>query len=190
MPTRLERLLETIDPARTLDEVSNRVDHAFNTFSSTEAVITNWDDFEAILARFFCHVENVILRIDRSVDPGMDWGRSSQLLREEYGPSGDKAAFEMARTGAEGGLYAVLKTIARRMAEQYAGREISARISHFWNELSVDEQLAATTEYLEKYGHLLPSELTEGSAVRIRANFPRVLEEHPRILQRMRRVGR
>ena len=32
--------------------------------------------------------------------------------------------------------------------------------------------------------------MTEGYAVRIRANFVKVLEEHPRIVQRLRRVGR
>jgi len=56
--------------------------------------------------------------------------------------------------------------------------------------LSVEEQLAASTEYLQKYGHLLPSELTEGSAARIRANLPKVLEEHPHLIQRLRQVGR
>ncbi len=60
----------------------------------------------------------------------------------------------------------------------------------WWDELGLDKQQAATTEYLEKYGHLFPSELREGSAARIRANFPKVLEEHPRMIQRMRRVLR
>ena len=32
----------------------------------------------------------------------------------------EKAAFEMARTGNEGGLYAVLKAIAGQLAEEYA----------------------------------------------------------------------
>ena len=45
-------------------------------------------------------------------------------------------------------------------------------------------------EYLKKYGHLLPSELTEGSAARVRANFPKVLAQHPKILQKTRRLGR
>jgi hypothetical protein len=109
---------------------------------------------------------------------------------KEYGTNGEKAAFEMVRTGSEGGLYAVLKAVARRMINEYAGNEISARISYFWENLSVDEQIEATEEYLGKYGHLLPSELTEGSAARIRANFIKVLEEHPNLIKRMRDVAR
>ena len=189
MPTKLERLLESIDPDRTMNDVSRRADQAVNSFHPSGS-ISNWTDFEETLGKFYCHVENTILRINRSFNHGMDCGRCSQLLNEEFGSSGYKAAFEMVRTGTEGGLYSVLKTIARRMSEKYAQNEISARISDFWNNLSVDEQLAVATEYLDKYGHLLPTELTEGYAVRIRANFVKVLEEHPRIVQRLRRVGR
>ena len=119
-----------------------------------------------------------------------DWGRCTQILMRAYGSNGEKAAFEMARTGNDGGLYAVLKKMANSMAEQYIENEVSAKVSFYWNGLTVDEMLKAADEYLSKYGHLLPSELTEGSAGRIRANMPKVLQEHPRLLQRLGRIGR
>ena len=112
------------------------------------------------------------------------------MLIKEYGANGEKAAFEMVRTGAEQGLYGVLKAVARRMVEDYAGNEIAARISNFWEDLSTDEKLAVSEEYLEKYGHLLPSELTSGNAARVRANFLKVLEEHPNIVKSLRNIGR
>jgi hypothetical protein len=76
------------------------------------------------------------------------------------------------------------------MAEGYAENEIFARIIDYWNRLTSDEQLSATNEYLDKYGHLLPDEMTEGSAARIRANLPKVLAQHPKTLQKTRRLGR
>jgi len=118
------------------------------------------------------------------------WSRCIHLLNKAFGASGYKAAFEMVRTGNEGVLYQVLKTVGDLMAEEYAQKEISVRISHYWDNLNLDEKLAAPDEYINKYGHLLPSELTEGSAARIRVNFPKVLEEHPKIIHRMRRIGR
>jgi hypothetical protein len=72
------------------------------------------------------------------------------------------------------------------MVYNYAGNEISARVSHLWIQLSMEEQFQMIDEYLSKYGHLLPSELTEGSAARVKANFVKVLEEHPRLVRRMR----
>ena len=113
-----------------------------------------------------------------------------QSLVRAYGSNGEKAAFEMARTGNEGGLYAVLKKMAQTMGEHYAENEVSAKVLFYWNGLTVPEKLAAADEYLGKYGHLLPSELTEGSAGRVRANLPKVLEEHPRLLRRLRGIGR
>ena len=192
MGTRLDQLLDRIAPPRTIDETASRTDRALNSFRLKTALITDWEEFKACTAEFYCHVENTVLRLNprRSVDLEFDWSRASRLYEREYGSSGEKAAFEIARTGNEGGLYAALKALARRMAEEYAGNEISARISRFLGELSVDEHLAMADEYLEKFGHLLPSELTDGSAARIRANMAKVLEEHPRLVRALRQVGR
>ena len=192
MQTKLDNLLESIDPIRTLDQVSARVDEAINSFQLEYGSIRRWDDFKFVLTRFFRHTENIVLRIHSpsQLDPDIDWGRCCRLLMKEYGTNGEKAAFEMVRTGSEGGLYTVLKAVAKRIIDEYASNEISARISYFWENLSVDEQIEATEEYLCKYGHLLPSELIEGSAARIRANFIKVLEEHPNLIKRMRDIGR
>ena len=190
--TKLDRLLEDIDPARTLDQVSSRADEAVNSFRMQSGIIKDWERFRTVLTEFYRHVENVILRIPsfRSPNPDIDWGRCCQLLLKEYGPNGEKAAFEIARTGTERGFYGVLKAVARQMINEYGGNEISARISNFWESLSTDEKLAASQEYLNKYGHLLPDELTSGSAARVRANFLKVLEEHPRTVKRLRGIGR
>jgi len=191
MKTKLDELLNSIDPARTLDQVSERVDEAINSFQLKSGTTKSWDVFKTVLTSFFCYTESFILQIHppRRPHPDIDWGRCCRLLMKEYGSNGEKAAFEMVRTGSEGGLYAVLKAVAKRMMDEYAGKEIPARIAHFWQNLSVDEQIEATEEYLDKYGHLLPSELTEGSAARIRFNFIKVLEEHPNLNKRMRNVS-
>ena len=87
-------------------------------------------------------------------------------------------------------MRAVLDTLAEALALDYARNEIQAPVHDFWGRLSVQERLAATEEYLAKFGHLLPSELTEGSAARLKANFPDLLSEHPFMMRRMQRLGR
>ncbi|RJR27413.1 MAG: hypothetical protein C4582_00645 [Desulfobacteraceae bacterium] len=192
MKTRLDRLIESIDPAITLDLVEGRANDAINTFQVETGVIQRWGEFKDVLTRFHWHVQKRILknRLEKTPDPEIEWGRCCQTLLKEFGPNGEKAAFELTRTGTEGGLYTVLKAVARNMVGEFAGNEIAAKISFFWRTLSVDEQFAATEEYLKKYGHLLPSELTEGNAVRIKADFTKVLREHPRIVRRLRQVGK
>lgn len=195
MASRLEALLESIHPQRTLDEVAARADDAVNTFSATGSQVTDWDEFRSLLTRFTLHVEARCLRLGQTADsllPDMEfhWGRCVQTLMAAYGPNGDKAAFEMARTGTEGGLHAVLGKIARSMVDQLMDNEISAKVSRYWDGLSAEQRHEAADLYLSEYGHLLPSELTEGSAARVRANMPKVLQEHPRAIQRLSRTGR
>ena len=191
MGTRLDDLLCLIDPEGSIEQTFNRANEAINTFPARVALIADWGEFCACMARFLRHVEASVLRLRGPVGTEeFSWLRCAQILRAIYGRNGEKTAFEMARTGNEGGLCAVLRAVAMHMAEDYSRAEISAKIATYWDRLTVAEQLDAVDEYIGKYGHLLPPELTEGSAARIRANFPKVLEEHPHLLQRLRRVGR
>lgn len=192
METGLDKLLASIDPARSIEDVYNRANEAINIFPQRSGQIEQWDQFRGCMAEFLRHVDFCTLRFQRpiNISSGYYWLRCADILRKIHGRNGEKAAFEMARTGNDGGLYNVLKVVAMHVAEDYAKNEISARISNYLEGLSVDKKLAASSEYIAKYGHLLPSELTEGTAVRIHADFDKVLNEHPRILQRTRRAGR
>jgi len=192
MATPLEGLLATLDPARTLDQTASRADAAVNSFRVPRGRVESWDEFTHLMAGFLTHVETRVLRLRAAPDAsvGYQWDRCAQRLRDAFGRQGDKAAFEMARTGVEGGLHRVLREVAQRVAAHYAEAEIAGRIYEYWNCMSAEEQIAAAREYLAHYGHLLPSEMTEGSAARILANFPQVLQQHPELVQRIRRVGR
>jgi len=192
MTTELDKLLASIDPERTLEEVFNRANEAINNFHVKTVQIKQWDQFRSCMAEFVRHVEACALRLNKPMTTSADfyWSRCVYILMKVYGSSGEKAAFEMVRTGNEGGLNAVLRAIAMHMAEEYAQNEISGKVALYWDGLSVEKQLDAASEYIAKYGHLLPTELTEGTAVRIRANLPKALKEHPRLLQKMRRVGK
>jgi len=191
MSTKLEQLLADIDPSKTYDQTLARADDAINLFSGTSGQITDWNEFSRYMAGFTAHVESKILQL-HTCPAGLDfyWSKCIQLLCHIYGSNGEKAAFEMVRTGKEGGLFSILRTVALRMAEEYAENEIDARIGDYWKKLTLDEQFCVTDEYLEKYGHLLPSELTEGNATRIRADFPKVLAQHSQIIRKTRRLGR
>ena len=191
MATRLEELLASIDPDRTSEVTFRRANEALNAFR-TVAQIDRWEKFILCMTEFLGHVEAYVLRLREPVrgSPDFCWARCVRYLHGIYGSNGQKAAFEMARTGNDGGLYAVLRALAMRIAEEYAQNEIRARISVYWEGLSVRQRLEASTEFIDKYGHLLPSELTEGSAARIRADLPKVLINFHDLLGKTRRVGR
>lgn len=191
MTTKLTRLLEEIDPSKILCEVSSRVDAAVNRFAIREGSIADYNRFVQILSEFIRHIENEVLHLPSNFAPSTnDWTKCSSILEIEYGPQGHKTAFEMAKRGIHGGFYAVLKNIVQIIANKYAQNEISARIHHFWNALSMQQQFEVIEEYVEKYGRLLPPDYTEECAVLLKMNFTKVLEEHPRMVQRLRVASR
>ena len=193
MQTKLDTLLVRLDPDKTITETFNRANEAINTFSVDRAQIIEWAQFERCLCEFTRHVLFSVLQLRTQTDVSLDfyWSHYTvPALRQVYGPSGTKAAFEMARTGNDGGLYTVLRRMSMRVAEDYCKREIAARVSVYLESLSVGEQMEACSDYLDKYGVLLPSELTEDSAARIRADFGKVLKQHPWLLKKVHEVGR
>ena len=192
MRSKLDKFIDSIDPTRSIDPIFSLVDRGVNTFTAGHGQVHDLKEFKILLAKFFCHIENVTLEIRPKRLPHLDidWGRCSNILVKEYGANGDITSFEIAKSGTEGGLYSVLKAVARNMADEYASNYIRSSISDFWDSLSVDEKLAVSKEYLEKYWRLIPSELMEGGAARVRAFFWRVLEEHPKIIKRLRNINR
>lgn len=190
MASRLEVLLRGIEPVP--DQVDRCVDQAFNTFPMPAAAIIRWDEHVACLARFYGHVESGLLGIKggRPCNVAMDSSRCFMLLRKKYGESAPQATFEVSRTGNEGGLLGVLRSVAELLGREHSDNRIGIAVSCYWNGRSPQELLEDGAEYVRNYGYLLPGELTEGSAGRIYANFPKVLKEHPYLIQRMRRVGR
>jgi hypothetical protein len=192
MQTELDKLLNSISPEKVIVATFDRANEAINTFHPKSALIENWDEFRDSMVEFLRHVEHHSLRLRGSVDISSDyyWSLGVRVLLNVYGLSGEKAAFEMARTGNDGGLNAVLRSVAMHVAEGYAKTEIQAKVDAYLKDLTIDQQLAASSEYLAKHGHLLPSEITEKSAARIHANFGTVLEKHPWLILKLHEIGR
>jgi hypothetical protein len=192
MQTELDKLLGSISPEKLIVATFNRANEAINTFHPRSALIENWDEFRHCMAEFLRHIDHYSLQLRKPVDISSDyyWSLCVRALLKVYGSNGEKAAFEMVRTGNDGGLNAVIRSVAMHVSEGYAKMEIQARVDAYLRKFTVDQQLAASSEYLAKHGHLLPSEMTENSAARIHANFGKVLKKHPWLILKIHEVGR
>ena len=80
-------------------------------------------------------------------------------------------------------MVGVVKKVAYHLADEMAKTHIHLGVHAFWDSLSVQEKHAAADEFLQRFGHLLPSELTEGGAWRVRASLPAVLERFAGMLR-------
>ena len=187
MSTKLESVLDAIRPPRTYEPMRRRAYDALNHLAASHV---SGGGYEA----FINHLVSVVGALDCALlgirEPQLkpDWfgtGHVAGVLRRVFGPSGLKLAYELSRTGKENGFYGVSKRIALHMADEYAENGIKGLITNYWNGLSVEEKLAAPDEYLANWSHMIPEELTEGSAGRIRSDFPKMLIEHAKALRKL-----
>ena len=145
--TKLETLLELIDPDRTLDHFEGQADQALNSFSYCKAAVDSRPEFERILAELVCHVDNMGRKVKRPVFHEMDYVSARQAIINHYGADGVKIAFELSEQGVDGGFYGVLKSVAQETAQQYARSVIAHRIDTFLKDLSADQLMAVAQEY-------------------------------------------
>jgi hypothetical protein len=190
MTTRLENLLEEIDPFGQIERYYKRMNSAIGSFSYDSITIQNWPEYENYIAKYHCHLENTTLNVNMPVHPELHYQRCIRFLKEEFGPNGEKIAYKMAKTGVNGGLYTVLYIIAKRLAEFYARNTIVAFVDKYWNKLSNSERIAAAKEYRKKYAHLFPLDYAEKSPEFIAANLQKILEEHSFMVKRIRKFMR
>jgi len=190
MSAAFDRFLAAIEALP--DEALRVVDQGFNTAPAIPALIEDWEAYRQWLAVFYCHIECALLgiRAGRPPDIDMDVHRCCLRLNRRLGESALKAGFEIARTGNEGGMQKLLRQIAVGMAQEWVEKQIALSVTMYWAGSSAEELLRDCDSYLGGYGHLLPSELTEGSAARIRVDFRKVLRQHPWMMRQMRTVGR
>ena len=187
MATKLEKLLEEIDPSRTIDKAETRINDALAHYRLEKNTVTSWEEHKICLAEMVTIARNAILNIPSNIgsDLEINYSQAFHYLEGEY--SSIQAVYDIMKTGAEGGIYKILQTLARLMAEDYSQNEIKARVAAYWSRLSVDEKLAAPDEYIEKYRDILPQKIKE-NPIRLKVAFWQVLEEHPRMLKRLREL--
>lgn len=192
MATKLDKLLNYISCEKTVYETYRRANQAINTFEHKTTCPQKWNEFRTCIAEFMKHLDYHVLNMKNKPDISVPyyWSMSVRPLLKIYGINGEKTAFEIARTGNEGGLYSIYKALAMYMAEHYARNEISAKVGMFLDSLTAEQYLTTGEEYIAKYGHIIPSEMTEGNAARVRMNLAKALKEHPFVIQKIRQSGK
>jgi len=115
-----------------------------------------------------------------------------QVLDQIYGGRGSVAAFRIAQSGVEGGLYGVLKKVGEASAQKYTEKHIDYEVGRFVDELMQDYSVfeATVDEYVRKYGRILPPEAIANGAIQLKFNFTKTLKNHPYLVKRMREIGR
>ena len=192
MKTKLDQLLDSIHPTRTSERLQRRADTVLNGLRIRSNLVDDAIRFRDILCRFVQQLDSHlgIVPTDVSLPRDVVWQRACELLRSPFGQHGESAAFEIAQTGAEGGLHSVLRRVAAEAVRLQQEKEVRQRVESFCRCLSAEQYLAAGAEYIEKHGRLLPQELRTGFAGRARLNLAELLKRHHMAMANMASIGR
>jgi DNA-binding ferritin-like protein (Dps family) len=191
--SKLDDLLNKIDPRKTIDRCDSLRDKALNSYEYSNNALRDFNQFTKAMGDFYWHVESTMMGVGKNIvmDDEMRQGFAFQALNEIYGMHGMAAAFSMAQSGVEDGLYGVLKKMGQAIAKKHLENQIGVEVAQFINELMDDFELydQCVAEYARKYARILPPEYLENDAVDLKINFRQVLENHPYLIRRMSSIG-
>ncbi|MFC2085204.1 hypothetical protein ACFLS9_09110 [Bacteroidota bacterium] len=112
---------------------------------------------------------------------------SQPILKYSY-----KTACEVTdimQTGREGGVYHILKSLVLLNAEYIVEFFIISDVNKYLKDITFDEGIEISREYLKKYGEYLPKKYKGPEQYRfpvISAILKEVLMEHPKMMHRMK----
>jgi len=106
MATKLEKLLEEIDPSGTIDKVERRISDALSGYHREQNTVDSWEEHKTCLAEMVQIGRNAVLNLpdDFSNDLEQNYHEAIHYLEREYGSI--QAVYDIMRTGAEGGINA------------------------------------------------------------------------------------
>jgi hypothetical protein len=192
--SRLDELLKSIDPGKTIDHFNSIVDKALNSYEYPKTQIRDYEHLMKLLSDFYWYVERKCWDLEEKHDPGENWkvGFCTELLEKEFGRNFRITVMEMAKSGVGGGLYEIFRKIGEAVAQNWINKKIEMEVGKYHNEIFASYNVfkEAVREYADKYGHLLPKGLTENDNADLLIEFIEILKKHPYMIKHMREIGR
>ena len=193
MSEKMDKLLAEITPEKTLDKYEARMWKVLNRYPFPPGPFNDREAFEMEIARLEQHImhswADVVPKLEPSEIPILRDLGVTRLLNC-FGSDGHRVAFEMARTGIDGGFRAVAKAMADNAAHQFATNIIGCSVHEYWNSLTVKEQLAATEEYYTRIQHMLPpSGLISPFDARYSWQPSETIARYPYLIRRFRQAS-
>lgn len=170
-----EDLVTWVSTGGSHDQCQELAGAALQQFMPRVANRRQISDLPGEVGRFRNLLDERILRLSEPLSELFAHERGLEALRAVYGPNALPVACAIVRSGMEGGFVGILHAVAEHKAKEYAKAEVRNKVLGFWNCLSAERKLELGREFIERWGHLLPSELTEGIGVRILEKLPEAL---------------
>ncbi len=180
---KLSRVLDNIDYRKTIDPLEHNLQSIAARFSQEKNRVGSRSELDQILAEFTLRLMGGVFSVSRDILSNFEINKHEAFKYLEKHHSWE-TVYDIALSGAEGGLNNLLNIICQEMAIDYSNRVISSHVSEFWHSLSPSEQVAVSDIYMHKFAEILPNNQPQ-YRIRVKMRFWKVLEQHPAMMKRM-----
>lgn len=190
MNSKLKQLLEKIDYKNSFEEGEKRVERILAEYRSEKNTIDSIDELRELLSSFTSKLFNAMFQFKEpfELDHSLMFSKAIEYLEKDYPNRTELTIFKIVKSGAEGGVYKILKILAKNMNDQIFIDSIKREVSAYINGLDFDERETAAKEYLEEYGDILPANYKD-DPFSVVISLERVLIEHPFMIKRLRELS-
>ncbi len=183
--TALADLLIKLDPAEVIDGPEQRADFALNTYPLANAPIDSCQDFLHFMTLFNKNVKSCVNDFWPYYDYAWMHREVVELFESLFGQDGASHAHIIAQSGIDGGLYGLMKQIAKHAVSDYRRRVIDYAVDDFLTGLNCEKTMEAFHEYLDRYRDYIPPELIENNGWGIKTQFEQLLRKHPYMIRNL-----
>ena len=147
MSTKLEQLLEKIDPKNTIDVSEKRINNVIASIQRSSNTVSSFEEYQDCLAEIVQVGRKAVLNLPffKLDDKDIDFGEAIRFLSKEYPGDTIQIVYSIMLSGAEGGVYQIMKALASVMAEEYTQNQITANVVECWDNLTLKEKDCYTT---------------------------------------------
>lgn len=180
---KLTLVLDNIDYRKTIDPLEHDLQSIAARFTLETNQVNSERELDRILAEFTLRLMGGVFPVSRDILDNFAINKHDafKYLKRHHAW---ETVYDIALSGAEGGLRNLLNIICEEMAIDYANRVISSHVSEFWNSLSASEKVAVSDIYLRRFAQYLPKNQAQ-YRTRVKMRFWEVLKQHPAMMKRV-----
>lgn len=191
MRPEFKSLLSDLETAHT--RVERRINERIQTFNFPKKNIgTDRDSLKNELTRFFWSLfcPEIPMESNYAQHKNMVWSTLIAVTKKEYGPTAEVSILDLASSGAEGGLRNLFHTTANCLKDYFQQNQAEARVCDYWNTHTDQTKIQDAQDYIKAFQHYLPIDQIDAGAIRMIANFRKVLVTHPQLMESKRNFRR
>jgi len=188
MATKLTQLLNKIDYTNLFEADERRVERILTHYRSERNTIENHNELKKCLIEFVRNIYGAILNsptVFNNTNESFMYDLALSFLKAKYPGNTEITVYEIMHSGAEGGVYQVLKTLAHKMTDKIYKDGVGHYIDTYLDEIGFEGRQAAVKEYITEYDSILPMNYKNDPNM-VLISFDKVLRKHAIYMKRLR----